>query len=616
MNYSFLIEHILKKKQINRIYHLNFKEAICFLSLGINLMKHSYSFFKSPETFILFGKIFLTLSFLLLGYNQYESAEKTLSISVKFFYISLESILYLSSNNISYSIFNILQQDENIYNIISKIIFYLSLSFYHLGVCYENQGFIYYSFYAYKQSKYFSSIIKDQNLSYERFYNFIKEIEERVLMRNRLFIFFVKFGKKENLIDKVPSKKKVNDLFSFHKKQKRFIILENLISKMNLIDVDNDEPHLFDKINKHFKYNVNLATKQIHLLDYLMGDKFKEIIKNIDDIKINKIDKETKNIIQKNIIKIKNDEKEKLRLIKDKKMKINKSISAGKISKKPKLSNYKNKTIKTISSVKTFNYSGKQTKASSSYKNINILMTDINNNKSIKTESCFTYNSRPITAHNELSSKSSFAGYFSLKNLSNKNKILLNQNNKNEKVLKFNNNKIKISKSAKNIKRKHLKYIVPTYSYDKYLFDKSFMNKKKYLENQYAKELIFQKQLLYSKKHDLIEPKVFNLKEVQNNCDKFYFSTFERELMNVNERNIIFGKKEINSNNIKTKTKKNNTFLKKIKTKDISNELINDKSEYNFHNINKINFESLDKLFGDIIYLNDKENNIRKKFIK
>ena len=81
---------------------------------------------------------------------------------------------------------------------------------------------------------------------------------------------------------------------------------------MKLIDVDNEDPTLFDKIDKKFKTNVNIATKQIHLLDYLMSDEFKKIIKNMKKIRINKLDYETINIIQRQIINIKNNQREKL----------------------------------------------------------------------------------------------------------------------------------------------------------------------------------------------------------------------------------------------------------------------------------------------------------------
>ena len=612
---EFIILFILQKclnLSNNCIYQENYIEAVCFLSLGINLINHSYDIFRSPETFILCGEILLTLSFILLAENKYESVENIISISCKFFFISLESILNSSSNCISYSFFNILEQEENIYNIISKILFNLSLSFYHLGISYENQGFPYYSLYAYKQSKYFSSKIKNKNQYIMQFYKFIKGIEKRQLMRNRIIIFFEKFIKSENLIEKELTKEKVEKKYDSlrEKKKKRFNRLEAYISNMKLIDVDFDEPHLFDKLNKQFKYNVNLATKQIHLLDYLMSDQFKEVIKQMNNIRINKANKETIHIIQKNIINIKNNEREKLSLMKVRKKKNNiKSKSLDKTSKEKISINYK--TITTVPSFKTFN-SGKKTRVSSSYKNSHILMTEIYNN-SVKTESYFSFNSRPTTAHNELSQKSPLHGYFSLKNVIKRNKIFLFKNNKSEKNI-IKNKKLIYSASIKNLKNKKNKDKITKYSYDKYLFDKSFMKKKKILEYQYSNELLFQKQLLNSKKHDLFIPKVFNLKEIKNECDKFYFSTFEKELMNAKERNIIFGNKNFNNNNIKQKEKKNNnTFLKTQKTKEFLFTDIN-KNEYIFHNPNKNNFDCIDKLYGDIIYLNKKEKKLGKNF--
>ena len=619
---EFIITFILQKcfnLSKHCLHQEHFKEAVCFLSLGINLINHSYSFFRSPETFILCGEIFLYLSIILIGDNKYESSINLISFSIKFFYISLESILYSTPDNISYSIYNLLKQEENSYNNLSKIIFHLSICFYELGIWYENQGFPYSSFYAYRQSKYFCSLIKKHSPDIKKFYRYVKEIEKRQLMRNRIIIFFERFVKKEDLMDIEIPPKKIDNLFLLHleKKAKRFNRLEKYISNMKLLDVDNDEPQLFDKINKHFKYNVNLATKQIHLLDYLMSENFQEIIKNMNKIRINKLDKETIHLIQKSIINIKNNEREKLRLKREKKkLKNKKSKSEDKEIKEKGVINYK--TIITSASSKTFNNSGKKTRISSSYKNNNVLFTDINNN-SIKTESCFSFNSRPTTAHNEARSKGSPYGYFSLKSLSNRNKILLNEKKKNDKKLLFpHKNKLFLSSSAKDIhydlKSRKLKYKIPKFKYDKYLFNKSFMKKKQVLENQYSNEIIFQKRLLNSKKQELTEPKIFNLIDVQRDCDKFFFTTFEKEMMYLKERNNIFGKKK-KDYNIKRKEKKNSTFFNTSKPKDIMiNDLINNKIEYNIDNFNKKNFETIDKLFNDIVYLSEKEKKIEKRY--
>lgn len=628
---EFIIKFILQKcvtLSKNCIDHKNIKDAVCFLSLGVNLINHTHIFFKSPESFFLCGKIYLFLSSILIGDNNYETPKNFINLACIFFYTSLEALLFSNPKQISYSIFNLLNQDEQNYDILNKTIFYLSTCFYNLGICFENQGFPYDSFYAYKQSKFFSSILEENNQDFKLFYNYVKEIEKRQLMRNRIIIFFERFVTKQDLVDvEKPIKKVYNEFFANQeKKAKKFLMLENYISNMKLVDVDKDEPNLFDRIDKHFKYNVNLVTKKIHLLDYLMSDNFRDTINNMRKIRINKLDSETIDIIQKKIINIKNNEREKISL------KFKNEKNQSKKEKEKENDNFKtienimrekqpiNLKLRTISSANTIN-SGKKTRVSSSNKNSQNIVTDI----TLKSESCFSFNSRPTTAQNESNNKHRKykLGYFtSLKSLSKRNQILSFEKSKSKTKTKDSEiedlkkgNKLTISTSPMNKfkKNKKVKFRVPKYSYDKYVFHKSFLKKKNILENQYTSELLFQKQLLKTKHAILNTPEKFNLKEVQENCEKFYYSTFDQELMNARERNIFFNnnKKE---NSTKPKDKKwINTFLSSQKAKDIIlNELVNKNKEDKIFSPNKNNKEYIDKLFRDIIYLNEKEKLIEK----
>ena len=630
---EFIIKFILQKcvtLSKNCIDHKNIKDAVCFLSLGVNLINHTHIFFKSPESFFLCGKIYLFLSSILIGDNNYETPKNFINLACIFFYTSLEALLFSNPKQISYSIFNLLNQDEQNYDILNKTIFYLSTCFYNLGICFENQGFPYDSFYAYKQSKFFSSILEENNQDIKLFYNYVKEIEKRQLMRNRIIIFFERFVTKQDLVDvEKPIKKVYNEFFANQeKKAKKFLMLENYIANMKLTDVDKDEPNLFDRIDKHFKYNVNLVTKKIHLLDYLMSDNFRDTINNMRKIRINKLDSETIDIIQKKIINIKNNEREKISI----KFKNEKNQSKKEKEKEKENDNFKtienimrekqpiNLKLRTISSANTIN-SGKKTRVSSSNKNSQNIVTDI----TLKSESCFSFNSRPTTAQNESNNKHRKykLGYFtSLKSLSKRNQILSFEKSKSKTKTKDSEiedlkkgNKLTISTSPMNKfkKNKKIKFRVPKYSYDKYVFHKSFLKKKNILENQYTSELLFQKQLLKTKHAILNTPEKFNLKEVQENCEKFYYSTFDQELMNARERNIFFNnnKKE---NNTKLKDKKwINTFLSSQKAKDIIlNELVNKNKEDKIFSPNKNNKEYIDKLFRDIIYLNEKEKLIEK----
>ena len=629
---EFCINFILQKcinMSTHCIHHKKIKTAVCFLSLGVNLINHIYSFFKSPESNFLSGKIFLFLSSILIVEENYESAKNLISLSLKFLYMSLEIILFTNPNQVSYSVFNLLNQSKQSYDYITNIIFYLSTCFYQLGVCYENQGFPYYSFYSYKHSKFFSSIFEDVNEDSSKFSTFIKEIEKKQLLRNRIIIFFERFVTKEELIDKEPVKKKVyKEFVSYNeKKAKRYLKLEKYISNMKLIDVDNDELDLFDRIDKHFKYNVNLVTKKVHLLDYLMSNNFKETIKNMKKIRINKLDRETIDVISKKIINIKNNERDKLSLKLKKQNNINekdKDKEREKEKEKEKEKEYfrtieaivnnrkntKYKTLRTASSTKTLT-SGKKTRVSSSYKNSKysqILMTDIN--YSVKSDSFFSFHTRPNTAHNETNLKRRNFGkgrYYSEKNINKRSQILFGERFKFQDKKGNKENRLMYSYTPK------IKYKVPKYSTDKYIFNKKFLKKKKILEKQYSNELIFQKQLLRTKHNELTKPENFNKKRVQESCQQFYFITYEQELMNAKERNLLFNTNDDVANR---KNRKINTFLSSKKVKDIALNNTNNNKNNKLDSPNKNNKEYIDKLFNDIVYLNEKEKILEKKYRK
>ena len=620
--YEFIIKFILQKcVNLSKrcIYKKKIKDALSFLSLGVKLINFTCKYFNSPETASLCGEIFLFLSSILIADNNYETAKNFINLSLIFFYTSLESILFINPKQISYSMFNIFNQKTVIYDLASKIIFYFSILFYNLGICYENQGFPYDSFHAYKQSKFFTSLLKDKNIDIEKLYEYINEIDNRQLMRNRIIIFFERCVSKEELIDKEIPKKKVYNLYNIMKerKEKRYLKIENYISNMKLLDVDNDEPNLFNKINRKFNYKVNLITKKIHLLDYLMNDKFNDIINDMKIIRINKLDNKTIDVFQKGIINIKNEERDKLaRKLKKKQKEKEKEIQDNKISQKIRndREQINCKTINTNSSAKTF-ISGKKTRVSSAVRNSQGLMTDIN--YSAKSESFFSFNSRPNTAKNELGflSRRNIKGNNSVQNIYKRNQILAYEKNKSDKNIFNKRNKIFLSTSPKEIKMSKIKYNIPKYYYNKFIFGKSFRKKRNILEKEYSKELKFQKDILQCKHYEIIKPESININEVKKSCEKFYFSTFEKELMNAKESLIFFDKKDIDTNT-KIKDKKINNFFLSQKTKEIiyNNDLNENKKKNELQNPNKINNEYIDKLFGDIVYLNEQELKIKKKY--
>ena len=225
---EFTIEFILSKcVYLSKycIYQENIKEAIYFLSLGINLINNTYIFIRSPRTLCICAELIIYLESILIANNKYESSKSMISFSIKLLYMGLEIILILNSEQISYVIFDILSQQKQNIDTIIYMIFLISIAFYHLGVIYENQENYYLAYYAYKQSKFFLSIIKEIDEKFYNFYEYIANIETRLLIRNRLIFFYRKIDKKDILIEEEKPKIKVYNAFIINKekREKKFL---------------------------------------------------------------------------------------------------------------------------------------------------------------------------------------------------------------------------------------------------------------------------------------------------------------------------------------------------------------------------------------------------------
>mgnify|MGYP002624488837 CR=1 FL=1 len=556
---EFLLMFILQKCFILSKYNIHFghiKDAIAICSLGMRLIMRTFKFFKSPDTFELSGEILLNLSSLLIAEQNYQSAKNVLSHSIRFSYMSIE--LRLFKNGINYSLFNLIEY-KNEHPQFSKLFFNLSVSFYQLGVCLEHEDDPYNAFYLMKISKFFGNILEVPK--YELFLELIKEIEKRLLLRSRFVIFFEKFVEKEDLEEKVKKVKKVYNRLNYleEKRKRKLNVIQKKIEKLKLVDVDDDEPDLFIKIGEKPKNeNVLKASKQIHLLEYLMSDNFKDVIHNMKKMEINKLDKDTINKIQKKIISLKNSEHERknkkildlIKKLKDKKKhndEFKKELDKSEKSPMKRMkSKYKNKSNTVISTSFTTSNTNKP-RISSAYishkKNVFTCNNPHLSNKTLKSYNqkykyneslCSTSRSRHISLYDN--------GPTNLKNfifsrdklLSGKRNNILSRNDRSS------SRKREIQKVIK-LKRINIKTI-PRYKYNNFYFNKRFKIKYEFLESQYDKELAFQKQLLKSKfvKEQSGKLESINIKDIHKSVDRFYYSTFQNELMNAKEKQITF----------------------------------------------------------------------------
>lgn len=634
---EFIILFLLQKCITLSKYYIHFgylQDAIAILALAVRLITKAFYSFKSPDSFALCGEIFLYISSFMIAEGNFNTAINFINYSIKCCYLSLE--LKLFKNGIKHILFD-LNEYKNEIPCLSKNLFNLSLAFYQLGVCYENDGDPYNAFFANKTSKFFLNIINDKK--YYLFKELIKDIEIRLLMRSRISIFFERCVRKEELEEKEIKVKKVyNILYKEEEKiKKRFKKIQNKVEKIKLTDVDDDEPDLFRKVGcKPLKEKVLKTTKQIQLLNYLMSNDFKEVINQIKKVEINKLEKDTVNKIQRKIISLKNNEREKLDKKNENALRLIQKLEEKKKQEENKIKENEEKNIKIIR--KNQNKSNtmksnsiysitttitKKPRISSAFRSVNMktnLLT-FNSNQSNKTLK--TYNEKP-TSNDSISIPSRFLSLND--NYSTKKKHYYSRdrilNSKRSKIFnqKYKNNKSAIGMKSFN-QRKIFDYRenkVPRYNYNHYYFNKKFKKKYNYLESQYDKEIAFQKQLLKTKfvKEESGKPEPVNVQDIQKKVEHFYFYTFENELMNAKESKIVFDKTDMPNSSKKKLPRRIVSAEQRIFSHLIFNQNKETETEKKYldeNQIKDVNDDTINVVTNKILEITNKEKLINKK---
>ena len=460
-------------------------DCIGFLALGERLIKNTSDFFVSPDTYSYAEMIYLFLSSLYITNENFDSAKKYVIIVLKLAYKELELRLNNDLNSLV-CLENYTKQEQDS---IMKIFFNITVSFFQLGVCYENEAELEKCYQAYKQAKWFGKLVK--GIKATSFFDILYDIEQRARIRSAMVDFFHK--EEANIPETPKTKQKKNILvFNEEEKLKKFSKIQKFIEKLKLMEVDDDEVDLLNNVNeKPFSQRVGVVTKTIHVLNYLMSEKFQNVLDKMGKIEINNLNKDTRRVIQKKIISIKNNQR--MKLLEEEKEKEN---------QKEKINLYKKESFK---------FSPMLTKSNNYY-----MSTVTTNNSS----------SRANTAASRRPEK------LKEKEIKRSNK---EQTNKTERP--------KTSKSSRDE--------IPKIKYSKYLFNKNFQKKIAFLDNQYNKELKFQKDMLKCKEEEktlAYEP--FNERKINHICENFYSTTLKKEMKSAKEREKMLKKKEINKKQI------------------------------------------------------------------
>ena len=578
---DFIICFILKNCIILAKKYIHFgyiKDAIVSLSLSLRLISQTKMKFSSPDSYFFASEIFLYLSSLMISERNYNTAMNLISLSVKFSFISLELRLCKNIDN-NQTLFD-LNKYQNEKNMISKILFNLSIAFYQLSVCHENQNNFYNSFLAIQNSNFFGKFTDNNDCNL--YQNLIKKIESRLLMRNRLLLFFERNRERIELKENIDNKKFIRKKITYEeRKHKKFENLEKYLDKLKIKEIDDDNPDLFYKIgDKMAKPKLIKITKQLKLLNYLMKDEFKDLIHSMKKIEINKLDKETINIISKRIINLKNKEYFKLENKIKPKFNIKKILEERKSNiiiekdnedkknenildilnhrKKIKNMNNMNKlnTFRSTTALSSSTMINKKDKRLQSSFHSRIEQNKLYNNSNNSISNIHFINSFNKLNDTNISMNISPSAFASIRENS-----IINNNNKNiSNTFRIINRKLHLSNNFKKNNQRNamvinLKYSTPKYSIDKIFLNKTFRKKYSFLENQFNKEIDFHKILLKSKSinEELIRPKKPNIKEIKDKAKKFVFCNYYNELMNAKEKQII-----INKNYLTRKIKVNN----------------------------------------------------------
>jgi hypothetical protein len=296
--YELIILHILELIYHYALFCMNEKQiADCsaFLALGERVIKNTIERLSNPDCFNISQKILLFTSSLLIADNDFELSKIYVSNILKLCFREL-----FTRTDIEESINYVNMSDLQVHYI-EKTFINISMGFYHLGVCEENLGNIDTAVEAYKQSRWFSaSFIKN---SIPEFTAFLADLEKRAISYHDVIRNLNNNGINSIQDDTKDKRKQLFNPRMNQKFDKTIKFIENI--KFNEID---------EGIICNKKEGVRKMLSTVTMLDFLSSEKFKHIVTALDKLEITKLEKGTKEKIQKKVNEINNDKiyKEKL----------------------------------------------------------------------------------------------------------------------------------------------------------------------------------------------------------------------------------------------------------------------------------------------------------------
>ena len=306
-NLIFLYYYALLSKHNKKII-----DCISYLTLAERAIDNISNAITKPRTCSIIIKIYLFISSMMISDNNYSTAQQYLDKTIKLCYKEIGLRMK------SYSMYN--KDKDNIHCINNRsslfcleedeCFMHLGITYYQLGVCFENKKEFDKANDCYIHSKAFCEYISDDYITFKAFINNVSYNCKRKYKCERLIE--LKEVNNPDYKEKVIKKREAKLYYDENEYLKKYDGVAHLIESLKLNEIDDDDQDLFDEVGKKPRsFLVKKMTKNVLLYNYLLSDEFKPVITDMKNMDVNKLDHEIKRTIQKRIITIKADQRAK-----------------------------------------------------------------------------------------------------------------------------------------------------------------------------------------------------------------------------------------------------------------------------------------------------------------
>jgi len=271
-----------------------FRDCVAFLGISERIINTFIDFSKDPKTVNIAQKTFLFISSLLISDCDYENAinyqMRTLNLCFRELFIRVDLFEGIIYENLS----------EKRRHYLNKIFTNIAIAFYQRGVCLENLGEIVKAIESYRQSRFFvKKFLKNDHAA---FTEFVSSVEKRA---NSYYAIINNIKNKE--VDQAYLKKENYSLSKSRKENKKHSSLNlvdpfrNLENDLQKLDVNSKNTQLEFDPNKKKDEKINYILSTVNLIELLLSNDFKDIVQDMKELNITKIDIETLDRIQNRI---------------------------------------------------------------------------------------------------------------------------------------------------------------------------------------------------------------------------------------------------------------------------------------------------------------------------